>query len=156
MQDRIKQILINEQLSSSKFADRIGVQRSSVSHILSGRNNPSMDFIQKILSSFPNINADWLLTGKGKMYSSITQPTIFDMHENEQTKEVSEVTTSVPNNLFSSNIPQSEQNNSGNDTKDEKILLSEEDINKNIDSNKRIEKIVIFYTDKTFNEYKPE
>jgi len=51
--------------SASSFAEKIGVQRSSISHILSGRNKPSLDFILKILSSFPEVELYWLLNGKG-------------------------------------------------------------------------------------------
>ena len=53
-----------QQLSSSAFADTIGVQRSSISHVLSGRNKPSLEFILKIIRSFPSYSTDWLLFGK--------------------------------------------------------------------------------------------
>jgi transcriptional regulator with XRE-family HTH domain len=65
MKEQIEEILTNYQLTSAQFADLIGVQRSSISHILSGRNKPSFDFIQKILLKYPHINADWLITGRG-------------------------------------------------------------------------------------------
>ena len=61
---RISQILEEQQLSSSAFADTIGVQRSSISHVLSGRNKPSLEFILKIIRSFPSYSTDWLLFGK--------------------------------------------------------------------------------------------
>ena len=51
--------------SASSFAEKISVQRSSISHILSGRNKPSLDFIMKVLSSFPEVELYWLLNGKG-------------------------------------------------------------------------------------------
>ncbi len=51
--------------SASSFAEKIGVQRSSISHILSGRNKPSLDFIMKVLSSYPEVELYWLLNGKG-------------------------------------------------------------------------------------------
>ncbi len=51
--------------SASSFAEKIGVQRSSISHVLSGRNKPSLDFVLKILSSFPEVELYWLLNGKG-------------------------------------------------------------------------------------------
>jgi len=81
MEDRLLKLLDVEQLSSSKFADIIGVQRSSVSHILSGRNKPSFDFLQKTLKAFPLLNADWLVLGEGKMYEGDLAPlggTLFD------------------------------------------------------------------------------
>lgn len=64
IQERIKMVIKMHNLTSSAFADRIGVQRSSVSHILTGRNNPSLDFIEKTLNHFPRVNADWLIMGK--------------------------------------------------------------------------------------------
>lgn len=67
MLQRIKQIIEQEKLSSTQFASEIGVQRSALSHVLSGRNNPSLDFMMKIKTRYPEINLDWLLLGKGKM-----------------------------------------------------------------------------------------
>lgn len=55
--------------SASSFAEKIGVQRSSISHILSGRNKPSLDFILKILSTYPEVDLYWLFNGKGKFPS---------------------------------------------------------------------------------------
>ena len=62
--ERIKKIISDSGLSNSSFADKIGVPRSSISHILSGRNNPSLDLIIKILRNFDDINADFLLKGE--------------------------------------------------------------------------------------------
>lgn len=59
--DKIKQILIDKNLSPSYFADEIGVQRSSISHILSGRNRPSFDIIQKIIRRFPELGYEWIM-----------------------------------------------------------------------------------------------
>ncbi|WP_033958236.1 helix-turn-helix domain-containing protein [Psychroserpens jangbogonensis] len=52
--------------TASSFAEKVGVQRSSISHILSGRNKPSLDFVLKVLSSFPEVELYWLMNGKGK------------------------------------------------------------------------------------------
>ena len=67
--ERFRYLMKINQLSPSSFADEIGVQRSSVSHVLSGRNKPSMEFIQKILERFPKVDAAWLISGAkdGKM-----------------------------------------------------------------------------------------
>ena len=50
-----------ERLSPARFADIIGVQPANISHIISGRNNPSLDFVQKMLKAFPDLNLDWLI-----------------------------------------------------------------------------------------------
>ncbi|MBW6460169.1 MAG: helix-turn-helix domain-containing protein [Bacteroidales bacterium] len=68
MKDRIRKLLEIKKESPSDFAQKLGVQRSSVSHIMSGRNNPGLDFLQKILTSYPDINPDWLLLGKGEIF----------------------------------------------------------------------------------------
>jgi len=64
MINRFKTMLEQLKLSPSEFADRIGVQRSSVSHVLSGRNKPGLDFLEKILNTFPEVDVNWLITGK--------------------------------------------------------------------------------------------
>lgn len=61
--------------TAASFAEKIGVQRSSISHILSGRNKPSLDFILKILSSFPEVELYWLLNGKGTFPSEVNSKT---------------------------------------------------------------------------------
>lgn len=66
--DRIKQVILKENLTASLFADKIGVLRSSLSHILAGRNKPGADFIEKLLLQMPYINANWLFTGVGEPY----------------------------------------------------------------------------------------
>lgn len=68
MNRRLQQFLTAENISQSQFAESIGVARANVSHILSGRNKPGFDFIEKMLTAYPALNVDWLITGKGKMY----------------------------------------------------------------------------------------
>ena len=62
--DRVRMIINSQNLTASAFADKIGVQRSNVSHVLSGRNKPSYEFIEKLLNAFPNVSSDWLILGK--------------------------------------------------------------------------------------------
>jgi len=67
---RLEEIMLNNQLSAAAFAERIGVQRSSVSHILSRRNKPSLDFMLKIHEHFREIDLDWLILGNSKQNTS--------------------------------------------------------------------------------------
>ncbi|GAA4282108.1 helix-turn-helix domain-containing protein [Gaetbulibacter aestuarii] len=62
---RLQKVIDYYSESASSFADSIGVQRSSISHILSGRNKPSLDFVLKILAAYPDVELYWLLNGKG-------------------------------------------------------------------------------------------
>ena len=68
MEQRLQLFLQMEQLSQSQFADKMGIQRSGVTHLLSGRNKPSFEFITRMLQTFPTLNAEWLILGKGKPY----------------------------------------------------------------------------------------
>ena len=64
---RLKNWMESEGLKSSQLADNIGVNRATISHILSGRNKPSIDFFEKLLHVYPRLNANWLITGIGYM-----------------------------------------------------------------------------------------
>lgn len=89
MNTRLKQFIAAENISQSQFADAIKVVRASVSHVLSGRNKPGYDFITAIMNAYPNLNMEWLMLGKGKMYKtqdlssgeSATEKTGFDTAE---------------------------------------------------------------------------
>jgi len=68
MKDRIILLIKAKNLTAAQFADEVGVQKSSISHIISGRNNASLDFIQKILVRYPEVNMDWIMLGKGPIF----------------------------------------------------------------------------------------
>ena len=68
MNSRLKQFLAAENITQAQFADSIDVVRASVSHVLSGRNNPSYEFIRSMMLIYPRLNMEWLMFGKGKMY----------------------------------------------------------------------------------------
>lgn len=137
MRDRIQKILTKEGIAPTRFAEIIGVQRSSISHILSGRNNPSFDVIQSMLEKFPKINPDWLLLGKGDMYRKVVQATLFD--ENMQafppTGHSNQKEISIDDPIQKSSAQ----------TKGSENRLFE----------KQVERVIVFYKDKTFTEYIP-
>jgi len=81
---RIEKIMETENLSSGIFAGQIGVQNSTLSHILNNRNKPSLDVLKKILQRFPEISSDWLILGQGPMYREERKsqsPSLFDNFE---------------------------------------------------------------------------
>ncbi len=135
-------------LSASAFADKIDVQRSSISHLLSGRNKPSLDFILKVVDVFPEVDLYWILNGKGnfpksekKVEEKIVAPSI-PKSENEEKNNLnvktdlfSDITTTEKNRVF--------ENSS------EKISNMQ---NLNTD-NEPIEYIVVFYKNGTFKKY---
>ena len=70
MNTRLLKFLESENISQAQFADTIGVARASISHLVSGRNKPGYDFIERMALSYPSLNLEWLITGKGKMYKT--------------------------------------------------------------------------------------
>ncbi len=153
MEKRLLLFLQSEDLNPTRFADKIGVQRSSISHILSGRNKPSYDFLLKTLEAFPLLNAEWLLTGKGKMYKSETlgQASLFDQVTSEENdkpvvnEDKSSLKQALRENVDMRNI--SVENEEVERV--ENVVYKSKQEKKNIN----IEKIVIFYSDKTYCDY---
>lgn len=96
LNERISKVIEYSNLSSSEFADEIEVQRSSISHITSGRNKPSLEFIIKIKSRFPEILWDWLITGEGEMLKSELPDSDIPELEEEIYEEEKPRTTSLP------------------------------------------------------------
>lgn len=74
MIQRINLLLRSKNITAKQFAEEIGIQPSGMSHILGGRNNPSLDFVSKVLRRYPEIDANWLLLGKGEMYNVAGMP----------------------------------------------------------------------------------
>jgi transcriptional regulator with XRE-family HTH domain len=146
MKDRIIAFLQNENKSHAQFAEEIGVQPSGISHIISGRNNPSLDFVIKMLQRYPSLSAEWLLFGREPMYKSVTQPTLFDEEPSKNLfeQEREEYGDEVPPEVFSpserpENVPE-------NNKKDPEITVKTES---------RLTRVLLFYSDKTFSEYIP-
>lgn len=149
---RLEIILDYYSLNASSFADKIGVQRSSLSHLLSGRNKPSLDFILKILDVFPDVDLYWILNGKGSFPKNTEQPNNNEnkveqvIKQNIPAPPPSEI---IPDNLFSSititnSMPQLETS---------KIENQNRTKNQNDEG---IDKIVVFYKNGTFKSYVPD
>jgi transcriptional regulator with XRE-family HTH domain len=101
MERRLLLFLQMEQLSHAQFADKIGIQRSGVYHILSGRNKPSYDFITNMLKAFPTLNSEWLLLGIGKPYKDKTAVDLFSAPTSEP---IQAPTATASDNLLSEPI----------------------------------------------------
>ncbi len=146
MKDRILAFLQSENKSYAQFAEEIGVQPSGISHILSGRNNPSLDFVVKMLERYQTLSTDWLLFGRGPMYRHISQPGLFDVEPVIKAQDDSGHEP-VPD-IARSNISGPEDRKNAPDREDR--VADPASVRE-----KRLEKVLMFYSDKTFNEYMP-
>ena len=102
MKDRINLLIKAKNLTAAQFADEIGVQKSSISHIISGRNNASLDFIQKILLCYPEVSMDWLMFGKGPIFKN---PETGMNNNNDGSLNVVQPSSLPPVDLFSDLVP---------------------------------------------------
>jgi transcriptional regulator with XRE-family HTH domain len=136
MNDRLSQFLSTEQLTPTRFADEIDVQRSGISHILSGRNKPGYDFLEKFIKRFPAVNIEWLITGRGKMYKEMNMPTLFPTLTEPPATERMAITAEETPII----------------TKEEPPTAARQPVVKE-NGSKIIEKVIVFYMDKTFEKY---
>jgi transcriptional regulator with XRE-family HTH domain len=133
MKDRLLKIIKHYNLTSSRFADELGVERSGISHILSGRNQPSFDFLVKLMKLYTEINPDWLIMGNGTMFrttvkeKSAIEPDLFGQIP---AKNIYEKTAEIP------------------------VVNKENEISE-VTNVTTIQQIVIFYNDGTFKPYLP-
>lgn len=160
IKDRIQKIIDSEELTSSKFAEMIGVQRATISHVLNGRNLPSLDLVRKILITFSTLNSEWLIFGRGAMHkSSKNAATLFESDsetiENETVKDKSKQIDNSQKSDADKNISEIKYNSDeSNSEKLTKQNLPEETTNYPISISKNeVEKIIILNSDKTFTEY---
>ena len=156
MINRIELILKTQNLTPTQFADAIGIQRSSMSHILARRNNPSLDFVMKVLNRFPEINAEWLLTGKNQMLSMGTS------HPAPTSTQTSQINLQAPefewDDKFES-APADTSTSSVSNAVAEPVEATDNHkkipttSNRESNQNSDIERIIVFFTDGTFKSY---
>ncbi|MEI7490904.1 MAG: helix-turn-helix transcriptional regulator [Bacteroidota bacterium] len=182
MIERLLELMRIKNLTSSQLADAIKVQRSGISHFVSGRNKPSMEFVLKILAYFPEVNPDWLLFGKEpvfrkpvELFNEVSLQETKNEHGSGTRDEISKnLQPSLLQGLFpgQENLDRPSLDNIS-ETSDDQIIKREISRKKEVKSPKRdttleeqsgegavkegtAERIVIFYKNRTFREYYPE
>jgi len=188
---RIEKVILMEGLTSGQFAQEIGIQNSTLSHILNERNNPSLDVMKKILSRFQNINADWLILGQGPMLrqeSHSQMPSLFgeedeilsetESYASEETENnLSDFSTiqkkvlrSVPEptyarlrqertttdnqeNTAATHTNQHDKSEPNNIPSSKQIESVDFDMKQSVIVDKKVVKIILYYSDNTFQEF---
>lgn len=168
MKDRINSVLQKYNLTSSDFADKIGVGKSNISHILGGRNNPSLEIVKRILQEYPEINSEWLLFGTGAMTKEIikesnikVETAVIKQNINPQLefKEDDNIELEIP--IKDPSITEAnttiEMNSDTNpnvtiETREVKQVDVKDEINK---ISKTVTRIVLYYSDNTYQQFDP-
>lgn len=140
---RLETVLEYYSLTASSFADKISVQRSSMSHLLSGRNKPSLDFIMKLVEEFPEVSLEWIINGKGSFPKDdfIPTPTIVQSEKKIEPNKIED--------LFSEKTEENTE-----PIEEKKIPEFSSSQNQNLIGND-IDRIVVFFTNGTFKNYIP-
>lgn len=171
LKDRIQLLISTRGMTNATFAEKIGVQPSNISHVLSGRNKPSLDLVHKILSSFKEVRTEWLVHGSGSMTKAYN---LFEMEgddfregesvevkNNNTPAKASEETMKIPPLFELKEVEKDSQESEIKLVEEEKEVMMDmsrkvEKENPHKKPTKSIERIVVFYEDKTFKEYYPE
>ena len=130
MKERIKRYMDYKSISAGELSSLLEVQRSNISHILNGRNKPGAAFIERLLISFPDLNARWLFTGDGEMTLNNAAPKaeqIVINHSKTEKIESKEPIEKLAESLSTNRIA--------------------------VDNDKEIERVVLLYTDGTFTDF---
>ncbi len=151
MKDRIIKLMESEGLSPAQFAEMVGIQRSAVSHLVTGRNKPSLEVVQKILNAFRLINSDWLILGVGAMYrkeKQSYQPSLFaEEQEKSDVKPIvahtePEKSVQKKTSIYQESLPQME-------IPPVLPLAATEKA-------KKLRNVIVYYSDGTFEELVPK
>ena len=143
MKDRIVKIMERERMGQAQFASAIGIQRAAMSHIISGRNNPSLDVMLKILHRYPQLNPDWLLFGKGEMLRS--SDSLVEQAE-DQVKTPPQLHLMADDHVEVSQAAL----NTEREPLEKQMAISVEK------TSKTVSRIMVFYSDNTYDTFVPE
>lgn len=147
MKEKLNDLLKSEGLKPGQFAEMLGINPAGVSHILAGRNKPGFDLLQKILRRFPQVNPDWLLLDAPQMYRTDAAP---------QTPRLSAPVPAAPaTDLFSAPSASPTSDAPGPHTVPAADPIAMPANGLPADPRKTVERVVVFYTDLTFDSYSP-
>jgi len=168
--DRVKKIIEIKSLSPSQLADSISVNRSRLSHILTGRNNPSLDIVQNILNAYPDISPEWLIFGQGNIFrqqEDIGKQALGGLFEIEQSESNISTRKSETDKIFKpegvekqefvSKVIDNQLDNKKKDTLNHSIQNNYyQDVISKQSTKRRVKMITIFYDDNEYEILYPE
>lgn len=162
MINRINLILRAKNISARQFAEEIGIQPSGMSHILGGRNNPSLEFVTKVIRRYPEIDANWLLLGRGEMYTAASEghqtalppasPTLQELPFDEPLPQPQEQPAPLPD-IDEETFSEPEAPEPAHNYEE---LPPVDSTDEAVPTGRRLQRILFIYSDNTFAEYLPQ
>ena len=155
MNNRIKEIIASEHLSDGEFADLVGIKRSTLSHCLNGRNDVSKDIITKIHNTYPYISINWLMFGEGESGLSLKNASSSNLFNSLSNSEGEDEYVDEYAKDFELNTPiiDAQITNKQQDNAQKSIIVDMNQIAKMALPEKKIDKIMVFYSDNTFEVF---
>ena len=144
MREKLQKLMSTEQLTSSRFAELLGIQPSGVSHLLGGRNKPSFDLVQKILRRFPHINPDWLILDSEQMYR--TDADDQSASTNAAENVLSEMAVNGENISATQNIAFSESSQTSTPGVEQMMARA-------ATAHKNVKRVIVLFDDHTFESF---
>lgn len=167
--ERISKIIEYSELTPSEFADAVEVQRSSISHISSGRNKPSLDFLMKVKERFPELQWDWMINGQGEMLLNKEEtelpdekqkpaslPDLFALIDDENFGYTESEDKILKSDLRESNISVEDQRrNISHDSQPLETISSIKKVESVENQTDKVKRIVIFFESGKFESFEP-
>ncbi len=156
MREKLQQLMNAEQLTGSKLAEFLGIQPSSISHIMGGRNKPSLDFVQKILQRYPRINPDWLLLDSDEMY----RPHVSPAQSTEASAQLPFAETDAPDEvspqqpLATNPVPAPQPSTTSMANPSAEAMAMFGSVGSSLHGG--IKRVIVLYEDRTFESYEPQ
>ncbi len=146
MKERLLSIIEQKKMTASQFADAVGIQRATLHHIITGRNNPSLDVVTKIYSTYPDLDLEWLITGQSKQQVENERPQVPNTYQTELFPSENSDNTIFPtkNTVVSENRSHNEMKDPGN---------TPQRISGSINYDKKITNIIVVYSDGTTESF---
>jgi len=160
MKQKLQKLMDAEQnMSRSAFAERIDTQPATISHIMSGRNKPGFELLQKILQRFPNINPDWLLLDRGEMLRNPQLPPS-GSSGSAAPKETDSMPNAIQGEFFAAEV--SDTRTTAQSTPETALKATDRTLGQDMkiparsQNGSAVERIIVFYADRTFDSFEPK
>lgn len=140
--ERIAQILKHYKLQPKELAEKCGVQRSAISHLINGRNRPSVSFLSTLSDVYPELDTRWLLHGKGEMFTNVS--TLSNESESSSKYTVGDESTKSTSDTAVTGNTQVHKSTP---------LPTRTQKEQEPNSAKTIERVIVCYSDGTFSTY---
>lgn len=149
--ERIEAVMRHYGLQARELADKCGVQRTAINHLLNGRNRPSVGFLSALSDSFPELNTRWLLHGNGPMFTNVSERLNEPSHGTQKTNDTN---VPVPENAVIEDVQSISKLPSKEEPIETKVVTPVTSQISAHANERRIVQVIVCYNDGTCSSYR--